>query len=318
MGYWRSATKLPRAVLDVLRRQPQRLQCAFLARLPLWSIEWLALAGWCTRSAFDARMRWQGIARYEMGRDVLALAPDRAWSTVSGGTLEKLVDKRLYLGRRRGGGYEALPDLKAIAGELVQKIHQAKQDDARRPVIVAPFHYVSQYANIAVVDELRAAMGLDSIAVVSGVPRDRYGDDEALIPGIRVLYTYGDDNRNGLGMRVARSLKRDGVVVLFADIPPFAMHKYPMETVGVSIHGRPARIHNGVFRIGASTDALLLPFYLRFERGRFSVQVFDAIPLADSNAPQRLADCIGAAVKDNYPQWIMAGHPSMYAFAPVR
>jgi hypothetical protein len=210
------------------------------------------------------------------------------------------------------------PDLKAIALELAQHIHRAKQSAGQRPVIVSPFHYVSQYANIVVVDELRAAMNLESIAVVSGVPRDLYGDDEALIPGIRLLYTYGDSNRNGLGMRVARSMMRDGVVVLFADVPPFAMHKYPMKTVDVSIHGRPARIHDGVFRIGAASDALLLPFYLRFEHGRFRARVFDSIPLAEPDAPQRVADCIACALKENYPQWLMAGHPSMYAFAPLR
>ncbi|MGV2293397.1 hypothetical protein AAHK20_32145 [Trinickia sp. YCB016] len=309
---------LPRALWNSLLGHGRRLRRALLVRLPLASIEWLAIAGWCARSLFDARTRWHGIARYEMGRDTLALTPDRALRTVSAAALEKLLDRRVYLSRQHDRASEMWPDLKAIAVELAKQIRQAKEAGAQRPVIVAPFHYVSQYANIEVVDALRAVMGLASIAVVSGVPRDRYGDDEALIPGIRVLYTYGNQNRNGLGMRVARSMRRDGVVVLFADVPPFAMRQYPMETVEVSLHGRPARIHNGVFRIGAPADALLLPFYLRFEHGRFSARVFDLIPLAAPDAPQQVADCIAAALEDNYPQWIMAGHPSMYAFAPVR
>jgi hypothetical protein len=318
MSRWRSAARLPRAIWNGALRQGRRLQSIFLARLPLASMEWLAITEWCMSSVFDARVRWHGLARYEMGRDALALASDQALRTVSAAALENLLDKRLYLGRQHRGGYEMRPDLKAIALELAGHIREAKQGAGQRPVIVSPFHYVSQYANIVVVDELRAALSLDSIAVVSGVPRDRYGDDEALAPGIRVLYTYGDSNRNGLGMRVARSMRRDGVVVLFADVPPFAMHKFPTETVDVSIHGRPARIHNGVFRIGAPSDALLLPFYLRFEQGRFRARVFDPIPLAASDAPQRVADCIAGALADNYPQWLMAGHPSMYAFAPLR
>jgi len=187
-----------------------------------------------------------------------------------------------------------------------------------RPVIVSPFHYVSQYANIYVIDELRELLGLESLAVVSGVPRDLYGDDHALIPGVTVLYTYGDDDRNGLGLRLARALKRSGVAVLFADVPPFTLHRYPMETVSVSLFGRNARIHNGVFRLGGQFDAILLPFYLRYERGRFSAQIFDPLPLAAAGAPQQLARYIEAAVADNYADWLVAGHPSMYSFAPAR
>jgi hypothetical protein len=113
-------------------------------------------------------------------------------------------------------------------------------------------------------------------------------------------------------------LRRNGVAVLFADVPPFTLHRYPMETVGVSIFGRDARIHNGVFRLGAPFGAVLLPFYLRFKRGRFSGELFEPLPLADPDAPQRLAKCIETAVVDNYRDWLVAGHPSMYAFAPTR
>jgi lauroyl/myristoyl acyltransferase len=91
-----------------------------------------------------------------------------------------------------------------------------------------------------------------------------------------------------------------------------------METVGVSIFGRNARIHNGVFRLGAPFNAMLLPFYLSFKQGRFSAELFEPLPLADPDAPQRLARYIEAAVVDNYPDWLVSGHPSMYAFAPVR
>jgi lauroyl/myristoyl acyltransferase len=47
------------------------------------------------------------------------------------------------------------------------------------------------------------------------------------------------------------------------------MHRYPMETVEVTMFGKSARIHNGVFRMGETFGAVLLPFYLRFARGRF-------------------------------------------------
>ena len=118
------------------------------------------------------------------------------------------------------------------------------------------------------VEKVAALLSIKSMAVVSGVPRNQYGDDHALIPGIKVLYTYGETNRGGLGVRVARALKRDGVAVLFSDVPPFTMHRYPMETVGVSMFGRDARIHNGVFRMGETFGAVLLPFYLQSTRNR--------------------------------------------------
>ncbi|MEC5405211.1 hypothetical protein VOM14_06445 [Paraburkholderia sp. MPAMCS5] len=230
---------------------------------------------------------------------------------------ERLIDQRIYFGRLSRGS-EAWPDLQHVARALARKIAQLRADEPGRPVIVSPFHYVSQYANIYVIDELRAQLGLESIAVVSGVPRDLYGDDHALIPGVNVLYTYGEDDRNGLGLRVARALRRSGVAVLFADVPPFALHRYPMETVSVSLFGRNARIHNGVFRLGAQFNATLLPFYLRFERGRFGAEIFDPIPLDASGAPQHVARYIEAAAADNYADWLVAGHPSMYSFAANR
>jgi hypothetical protein len=293
------------------------LQSALLARMPASAIGPCAAVIWKIHRVVDAGARWNGISRCEIGRDVLGLAQFCATRVSSGSLRESLIDKRIYYGRLVRGS-EAWPDLQRVAALLAQKIRQLQAEAPERPVIVSPFHYVSQYANIYVIDALREMLGLASISVVSGVPRDMYGEDQVLIPGVTVLYTYGEDNRNGLGLRVARRLKRNGVAVLFADVPPFTLHRYPMETVGVSIFGRNARIHNGVFRLGAPFNAMLLPFYLRFERGRFSAKLCEPLPLADPDAPQRLAGYIEAAALDNYPDWLVSGHPSMYAFAPVR
>ncbi|BAN25854.1 lysophospholipid acyltransferase family protein [Caballeronia insecticola] len=206
----------------------------------------------------------------------------------------------------------------AIAAELASRVKALKRAAPQQPVFLSPFHYVSQYANIYIVERIANLLGLKSMAVVSGVLQNQYGDDHALIPGIRVLYTYGDQNRNGLGVRVARSLKRDGVAVLFADVPPFTMHRYPMETVSVSMFGKEARVHNGIFRMGESFNAVMLPFYLRFEKGRFNAHIFEPVVLASGDAPQRLANYIEIALTDNYQQWTPAGHPSLYAFSPAK
>ena len=255
--------------------------------------------------------------RCETGRHVLAHDSFDSWRVSAGTPLESLIDQRIYFGRLLRGS-EAWPDLQAVAAALADSIRQLRVDEPGRPVIVSPFHYVSQYANIYVIDELRALLGLESIAVVSGVPRDMYGDDHSQIPGVSVLYTYDDNNRNGLGLRVARALKRNGVVVVFADVPPFTMHRFPMETVDVSMFGRRERIHHGVFRLGKQFDALLMPFYLRFEHGRFSAELLKPMRLANPGAPQQLAHYVESALTDNYPRCLVVGHPAMYAFAPTR
>ncbi|RAS38122.1 lauroyl/myristoyl acyltransferase [Paraburkholderia bryophila] len=315
---WRRAASVVLALLRNKLAYAWRSACgALMAHLPPSAIESCASVVCKLQGLVSARKRWQGIARLEIGRDVLQLASLDKSRVAAGHLREKLIDQRIYFGRLSRGS-EAWPDLQCVAAALAWTIRQLQAEEPGRPVIVSPFHYVSQYANIYVIDELRAQLGLESIAVVSGVPRDMYGNDHALIPGVNVLYTYGEDDRNGLGLRVARALKRSGVVVLFADVPPFALHRYPMETVGVSLFGRDARIHNGVFRLGAPFGAMLLPFYLRFERGRFSAERFDPFALAAPGAVQQLARCIETAVTHNYPDWLVAGHPSMYAFAPVR
>ncbi len=281
------------------------------------SVEALARLSWSVRSLFDATCRANGRIRAEIAGSVLRLPQSRANRACFGAQVEKLIDQRIYFGRdiRKR---EAWADLDAIATVLVTAVQKLKREAPARPVFISPFHFVSQYANIYIVERMAALLGLQSMSVVSGVPRNQYGDDHALIPGIKVLYTYGDANRNGLGVRVARSLKRDGVAVLFSDVPPFTMHRYPMETVEVTMFGKSARIHNGVFRMGETFGAVLLPFYLRFAHGRFEARLFDPLPLGAPESPQRLAGYIETALADNYEQWLPAGHPAMYAFAPSR
>ncbi|MGJ7509604.1 hypothetical protein [Variovorax sp. GT1P44] len=300
-----------------LRLMRHRCAGALVGRIPLGLFGRMVPAAWRIASLFSSRVRASGNARVEIGREVLGLSIRQARGASSMAFRESLIDRRIYFGRERSAN-EKWPDLQEISAALAQEISRLKKERDGRPVIVSPFHYVSQYANIYVIDKLRALLEIESIAVVSGVPRNMYGDDAAQIPGVKVLYTFGDEDRNGLGLRVARALKRHGVIVLFADVPPFMMHRYPTQTVGVSMFGRPARIHNGVFRLGAPFDAVLLPFCLRFERGRFRGDLFDPIPLAEPEAPQRLADCIEMAMTANYANWLPAGHPSMYAFAPSR
>lgn len=290
---------------------------ALSGRLPLALSGRLVPVAWWIASLFSARVRASGNARVEIGREVLGLSTRQVRRASSMALQESLIDRRIYFGRQRCAN-EKWPDLGEISVALAKEISRLKAEYGGRPVIVSPFHYVSQYANIYVIDELRALLGIESIAVVSGVPRNLYGDDDAQIPGVKVLYTFGDEDRNGLGLRVARALKRHGVIVLFADVPPFMMHRFPTQTVGVTMFGRPARIHNGVFRLGSPFDAVLLPFCLRFERGRFKADLFDAIPLSATDAPQHLAACIETALTANYANWLPAGHPSMYAFAPSK
>lgn len=301
------------ALVRVLTRR------AVLARLSFKSVDRVARASWLIRSVFDARVRSVGVARYESGRIDVALTRRDALRTMTANVREARFDERLYAGRERGR--DIPPDLQAACAEVAAHIRRLREREPNRPVILSPFHYLSQYANVIVVDAVRLAFGLDSISLVSGVPRDIYGDDAAMIPAFRVLHTNdggGAESRNALGLRVVRALRRQGIAVLFADVPPFTLARYPMETVGVKLRGRHARVHAGVFRLGAPLDAYLLPYYLRFEHGRFSARVFDPIELAHADAPQRLADDIDTARRENYPDWMYAGHPCVYHFAATR
>jgi len=314
MSLWNSFRRLPGRWLKWLRYRKYRLYCAWLCSLSLPAIARLATVSWCVRSMFNSRLRWNGIIRYEMGCDTVSLKRSDALTAMTGGVLENLLDRRLYLGRKTHPD-ETWPDLQDVALMLAGQIEQLRSRDPRRPIILSPFHFVSQYACAYILDEVRKALCLGSLSAVTGVPSDRYGKDETVMPHLVPLHTGEEAQRNSLGIKVVRALRRDGVVVLFADVPPYTMRKYPMETVGVSILGRPSRIHRGVFSIGARMDALLLPFYLKFSHGRFTAHVFDALSLASADAPQQVADCISNALTSNYPHWLMAGYPSMYGFA---
>jgi hypothetical protein len=314
MSLWNSFRRLPSRLLKWLRYRKFQWYSAWLRSLSLPSVARWATVSWCVRSVFDSRLRWNGIIRYEMGCDTVSLTRADALSAMTGGMLETLLDRRLYLGRKARPN-EAWHDLREVALRLAQQIEQLRSQYPARPIILSPFHYVSQYACAYVVDEVRKALRLDSLSVVSGVPQDRYGVDATVMPHLVPLHTGETVGRNSLGLKVVRALRHDRVVVLFADLPPYTMRKFPMETVGVSILGRPSRIHRGAFSIGAHMDALLLPFYLKFSHGRFDAHVFDAISLASSEAPQQVADCISSALTSNYPHWLMAGYPPMYGFA---
>lgn len=289
-----------------------------LLRLSPRGMERYARLTWCLRALFDSRARWSGWLRHEWGRTTLGLGRETLWRTLAAERFEHLLDRRLLL-ERLHGRHTRWPGLEEAAQALHDRLERLRRETPGQPVILSPFHYVSQYANICLMDLLRARLGLDELAVVSGVPREDYGHQEqALTPGLRILHTYDEGNRNALGLKFLQALRRDGFAVLFADVPPYLMQRYPMETVAVSILGRPARIHHGVFRIGARLDALLLPFHLSFANGCFGYTLFEPIRLARDDAPQRLADCIELASRSAYPDWIIAGHPSQYGFAPSK
>lgn len=282
------------------------------------TLERLALFSWVARSLVDADARWSGRLRYEWGHDSRSLARADAWRTMASKELEQLIDRRMHLGRLHGKG-DRWPALDAAAADLAAAIATIRRESPGKPVIVSPFHYVSEYANIYVVDRLRGLLKLSELAVVSGSPREAYDNQEdVLIPGLRLLHTYDPDNRSALGLRVMRALRKDNVAVLFSDAPPYTMQRYPMETVDVSLLGRPARLHRGVFSIGRHVDAVLLCFHLTFRKGRFGHRLFPPIRLDQDDAPQRVADCIEEAYQSAYPNWILADHPSRYGFAPTK
>lgn len=314
----RHLSRIYDACLRSWRRFVRACQDWLLLQMSFAAIERWAIAWWCWRSLLRRRSRWNGLLRYETGRDLFSLGPHRRWAAMTGGMLERLIDRRIHAGQRGLAAVEHLPDLVEVGLHVADAVTLIRSDRPDRLVILSPFHYVSQYANVLAIHEVQRALGMANVAIVSGVPHNQYGNDEGLTPGMEILHTSGDGNRNSLGLRLARALVRDKAAVLFADAAPYSMQKYPMDTVEVTVHGRAARIHDGVFRLGKRLDAVLLPYYLTFAQGHFGVVVFDPIPLACEDAAQRVADCIGSALEHNYAHNLFAGYPTLYGFAPVR
>ena len=290
----------------------------YLLRIPSAWIERMALLSWGAKSLVSSTERWNARLRYELGADTDPAVRANIWRIMASEQTEYLIDRRLYLDRLYGRESQ-WPELDFIAKSLAATIHEIHRKSPGRAVIVSPFHYVSEYANIIVVDFLRAALGLSELAVVSGSPRESYGQrEDILIPNLRILHTRDDDNRSALGLRLMRSIKQNGAAVLFSDVPPYMMQRYPMDTIEVSILGRPARLHHGVFSIGSHIDAVLLCFHLTFKNGHFDHRVFPFIELGHKSAPQQLATYIEEAYRSAYPNWILASHPSLYGFSPSK
>ncbi|MCG8907626.1 hypothetical protein [Pseudomonas sp. DP-17] len=195
---------------------------------PRWRDRWLLASSaltlqrtglllWGLRSLFSSRTRWKGWLRYEWGSDSDALKRTDLWRTMAAEEIEHLIDRRMHLGRLYGVGNH-WPELEMAARDLAAATRRIQSEYPGRPVIFSPFHYVSEYANIYVVDALRNALGLTELAVVSGSPREAYGNrEDILIPGLRILHTYDENNRSGLGLRVMRALRQESMAVLFSD-----------------------------------------------------------------------------------------------------
>lgn len=284
-----------------------------MARLPLAWIGVLArvastLAGMRRRHREAGRIRVEAV-HLAWGVD----APQARYLPI----LERLLDLRMYhmTPARRA---RAWPGLAEVVAELAMRIGDIRRLQPGRPIVLAPFHYISQYVNIHVCEELRKALSMPSLAVVSGVPSDMWGNDADHVPRLRVLHTAEDDSRRTMGLAVFRAMKQDGLVVIFADIPPFALFGSPRETVAVRMAGRPARVHNGAFRLGKPLDAVMLPFFLRYEGERMRGQVLDSIELARPQAAQAFADTVQQALRCNPAQWLYLDHPSFYGFSPER
>lgn len=286
-----------------------------LASIPMGFIRPLARIGQLTSIVLNPSQYWEGRARREIGCQVLGLSHRQTSEAVYARYLENLLDQRMASVARTKRNWAGLDE---CAQELAKSIRETWEKYPGSPVILSPFHFVSQYVNIQVCDHVRQILELETMGVVSAMPYGVYGDDNALVPNLKVFHTYADGARSSLGVSFFRALKRDRVAVLFADVAPFSLARAPMETTAVRLFGKPARIHNGVFRLGRQVDARLLSFFLRFEGAKFSYQVFDTVPLRSDIAPQAVADLVQSAIEDNYGQWLQAGHPSMYWFSPAK
>lgn len=301
--------------LGALRRLWRAMLGKLLSVLPLGVIDLLAVLGWRAQWLFMPGGYWIGKARADIGANLLGLEPQVLVGVERSRVLETLLDWRMTAVRPECRNW---PGLLEAAEMLKREIERLRREHPGCPVIVSPFHYVSQYVNIQVCDQLRQLLKLETLGVVSAIPYGIYGDDNMLVPNLKVFHTYDDGAKSSIGISFFKALRKDGAAVLFADASPHTLAASPAETTLVRIFGRQARIHNGVFRLGAHSRAKLLSFYLSYRNGRFVCKVFDPLDLAHPDAPQQVADQIERAIRANYSQWLQAGHPAMYWFAAAK
>ncbi len=268
----------------------------------------------CVAAAMFSSKRRQAFAdRVETVQKVLERPDVEEFLVRKTGVLETLLDIKVYFA---DSGYREWGSVDRIARELQVAIAEARLRFPARPVVLSPFHYASQYVNILVCERLRIHLGMTSLSVVSAVADNVYGEDSARIPYIRRLRSYVDGQGTSLG--IVREMKKNGLVILFADAPPHTLATTPMETTSVELFGKKGRIHNGIFRLGEKMNAILLPYYIKFSGGEFHLHAFDAIELDQNQAPQKLACDIEKAFVANHAQWLPSDHPSFYYFSSVK
>ena len=74
MGLWAAASVMLASLRNRMAHARHRLQGGLIARMPASAIEPFAAVVWKIHSLVDARTRWNGISRCEIGRDVLGLS----------------------------------------------------------------------------------------------------------------------------------------------------------------------------------------------------------------------------------------------------
>jgi hypothetical protein len=257
--------------------------------------------------------RYQNESRVDTIESVLGTRVSNRRAIHATGAVEHLLDRKIYF---CDDPLTRWPSLWQGAQSLARQIDALRRVDPTRPVIVSPFHYVSQYVNMVVCEALRQQLELASMAVITAIPADVFGIDRVKLPHIRTLSSADPSAMTGL--RLSRELRRNGVAILFADVPPQSLVSMPMETTNVRLFGRAARVHNGVFRLGKPLDARLLPYYIGFSGRDFRVRTFDPIELAHSDAPQCLASAIETAFLENHAQWLPSDRTAFYYFCPEK
>jgi hypothetical protein len=257
--------------------------------------------------------RYQNESRVDIIESVLGTRVENRRAIHATGVVEHLLDRKVYF---CDAPLTRWPSLWQGAQAVARQIDALRRADPTRPVILSPFHYVSQYVNMVVCEALRQQLELTSMAVITAIPADMLGIDHIKLPHIRTLSSAEPSALAGL--RLARELRRNGVAILFADVPPQSLVSMPMETTNVRLFGRAARVHNGVFRLGKPLDALLLPYYIGFSGRDFRVRTFDPIELAHNDAPQRLANAIETAFLENHAQWLPSDRTAFYYFCPEK
>lgn len=213
------------------------------------------------------------------------------------------------------GDKKTIAQLQQCAEALNSAINQL--DDSPRPVILAPFHMVSDVL-AGIVCGLLPGSG---VSIISTHLDGAVGPHESeALQRNKVKMSLVDPG--GISSAELKKLIRDiraqrCRLVIYPDAPPevtWHLTRKHMRSEDCHLFNRPARIHSGLSELAKLSDAQVLFFGLVRHQGRLKLRVY-GVAQPDEVAVQ-LPRVLETALLNDPQDWLLWHTPSFYYFHP--